>query len=805
MQKRRTYHENVLSGRSWHLSLAVILLAIVLRWHENSTVWKRPSYVLSMNKEIDGNPFYGMCYRGQPLLHPKAVYCDHYSDSLMKRILHGWVKPLNRVELRRDTLKLFDEITLSVVMPFHNLGIMTCQSLYELALDSLHFTTEFILVNDESDETEAGKVYACLKRLQHEFLMEYQIVENKKSIGYGPSCNHGAKMAHGNILLFANNDMFVGNGAIHAMIDTLHKFPQAGIVGPVFLGNDMIFQEMGGVIYQDASAANAYRGRRSIPKPLFMAHEVDYISAACLMIRKVDFDALGGFDKAYGRGYYEDTDLAMGVRQLGKRVILQPFAIAFHQEGGTFGSETPEKQKLMDRNKMIFFSKWEKELKVHTPPSTSPIESRERYILNPVLWADQYFITPSHDSGSQRTEQILKFLQGTGFQITFLPMTVVASEEIMPSIAKMRYNGIQILTERNTTICEADTNTCRFNLIFIARPYTFRDIQQDLQDCCKGVPVVYDTVDLHFLREARQRLKDFETDKTFGVDEIVDIIHCAGLATQVDIETCLGHNHGLVNMSPGVINHFRWIHSLMETELNSIRQSHLTLVVSEEERSIISKMGIPGSKLKILSNIYPDEIIDQAFQKILQTNRSNEFGAIFVGNFQHIPNIGAVESLVNITQVVSQAYPDFIMHIVGSHELPNDLMRRILTVENIVFHGWLSDEDLDLLYENVICAFIPLSTGAGVKGKVASAYLHGVPVVGSRIATEGMGFEDGRNFLLAEDPGAYLEAYSHIRSRTQQRNELTKRGIQVLQHRLSFSSAAKNLSTMLNQLGYYTP
>lgn len=49
--------------------------------------------------------------------------------------------------------------------------------------------------------------------------------------------------------------------------------------------------------------------------PLLMAHEVDYISAACIVISKNLFDDLGGFSPEYGRGYYEDTDLAMNARE----------------------------------------------------------------------------------------------------------------------------------------------------------------------------------------------------------------------------------------------------------------------------------------------------------------------------------------------------------------------------------------------------------------------------------------------------------------------------------------------------------
>lgn len=51
------------------------------------------------------------------------------------------------------------------------------------------------------------------------------------------------------------------------------------------------------------------------------------------------FLGLGGFDDVYIEGYWEDTDLAMRIRQAGKDVLVQPLSIIYHQEGRTFGTD----------------------------------------------------------------------------------------------------------------------------------------------------------------------------------------------------------------------------------------------------------------------------------------------------------------------------------------------------------------------------------------------------------------------------------------------------------------------------------
>jgi GT2 family glycosyltransferase len=59
----------------------------------------------------------------------------------------------------------------------------------------------------------------------------------------------------------------------------------------------------------------------------------DYISGACLVMRRQLYMAIGGLDDRFGQGYYEDTDLAMSVRAHGLHVAVQPLAVVYHQEG----------------------------------------------------------------------------------------------------------------------------------------------------------------------------------------------------------------------------------------------------------------------------------------------------------------------------------------------------------------------------------------------------------------------------------------------------------------------------------------
>src|SRR5207248_7569450 len=90
---------------------------------------------------------------------------------------------------------------------------------------------------------------------------------------------------------------------------------------------------------RDGSGWN--RGKFDDPrKPEYnFLREVDYCSAACLMLPKSLFQRIGGFDMRYVPLYYEDTDLAFKVRAAGFKVLYQPLSEVFHFEGATGGTD----------------------------------------------------------------------------------------------------------------------------------------------------------------------------------------------------------------------------------------------------------------------------------------------------------------------------------------------------------------------------------------------------------------------------------------------------------------------------------
>ena len=126
---------------------------------------------------------------------------------------------------------------------------------------------------------------------------------------------------------------------------------------------------------------------------------------------------------------------------------------------------------------------------------------------------------------------------------------------------------------------------------------------------------------------------------------------------------------------------------------------------------------------------------------------------MFVGSFAHPPNADAVRwFLSDVFPLVRAEVPDARLQIVG-RGVPDDLLAQ--AGEGVDILGWLPS--LDVIYARSRVAIAPLRYGAGLKGKVAEALSHGVPVVVTRIAAEGMGIEHGESGWVADDPVGFAQ------------------------------------------------
>jgi len=233
-----------------------------------------------------------------------------------------------------DEFPPVSKTTVSIVIPCYNNVALTraCLRAVQETVPGGVGTTIVVVDDASTDDTPRAlrELAAQDDRLE--------IVTNAANVGFISSCNRGAQVAQGDLLVFLNNDTLPLAGWLQAIVELFFNRPDAGVVGGKLLYPDGRLQEAGGVVFADGSAANVGRLEYDADAPMFnFVREVDYCSGALLATPRELFISLGGFDPRYLPAYYEDADYCFEVRRRGHRVYYQPRSAIVHREGASSG------------------------------------------------------------------------------------------------------------------------------------------------------------------------------------------------------------------------------------------------------------------------------------------------------------------------------------------------------------------------------------------------------------------------------------------------------------------------------------
>ncbi|HVE55036.1 MAG TPA: glycosyltransferase, partial [Ramlibacter sp.] len=584
----------------------------------------------------------------------------------------------------------------SIVVPAHNGLALTLACLHSLARHRGATPFEVIVVDDASSDATA-QVLPTIPGLVN--------VRLDTNVGFIAACKAGTAQARGEFLVLLNNDTYAQPGWLEALLDTFATHPDTGLAGSKLVYPDRRLQEAGGIVFADGSAWNYGRtGHPDDPRFNFV-READYCSGAAIALPRALFAELGGFDPLYAPAYYEDTDLAMRVRQHGLKVRYQPASVVVHHEGATSGTDVNTGTKAYQvSNHMKFLEHWRETLAAtHPAPGGTDIarasDHRKRHR---VLVLDACTPTPDRDSGSVRMFALLRLLLGLECSVCFVNEAQRHDGDYTRALQQLGVEAWWHPWMRGLPSWLAQ-HGARLDLVIASRHYVLGPLLPLLRLHAPQAQVVFDTVDLHFLREER-------TAAATG--------NGAALAAA---------------------------QRTREAELALVDGADATWVVSPVERELLLRLR-PGATVEVVSNIH-----DVAAATPGPEGRT---GLLFVGGFRHPPNVDAVRWLVTeIMPRVRSRRPGIELQVVGS-DLPPDL--RALGGDGVHWHGYVAS--LDALLRTSRLSVAPLRYGAGVKGKVNQALAAGLPVVATTCAVEGMGLVDGIDALVADDADAFADA-----------------------------------------------
>jgi N-acetylglucosaminyl-diphospho-decaprenol L-rhamnosyltransferase len=200
---------------------------------------------------------------------------------------------------------------------------------------------EIIVVDSASGD-------AIAERLAAEVPQARLFVEAKNG-GYGAGCNRGSRETSRPLLLFLNSDTAVAPGAVESLVAALDADPAAAAAGPRLINPDGSLQPSiqrlptPWRIFCESSGLASLSGGRGFLRGHTKTREdherrgyVAALRGAALLLRRSDFEEVGGFDETFFL-YAEETDLLARLSARGRGILYEPEARVTHLGGGSTG------------------------------------------------------------------------------------------------------------------------------------------------------------------------------------------------------------------------------------------------------------------------------------------------------------------------------------------------------------------------------------------------------------------------------------------------------------------------------------
>lgn len=580
----------------------------------------------------------------------------------------------------------------SMIIPVYNQFPYTYHCLKSLLEHTGNTYGYEIIVADDNSTDDTVRL--------HEIAENIRIIKNKENMRFLKNCCHAAESARGRYILFLNNDTQVQKDWLEPLIRLMESTSKAGIVGSKLVYPDGTLQEAGGIVWKDASAWNY--GNRSDPEnPEFnYVKEADYISGACIMIRASLWKEIGGFDQTFAPAYYEDTDLAFEIRKRGYKVYYQPLSVVVHFEGASNGTDLTEGQKYYQvQNREKFYEKWKDVLSdEHYENGSRVFAARDRSSgKKTLLIIDHYVPLYDKDAGSRCMYHYVKFFLRMGYQVKFIGDNFFRHEPYTTTLQQM---GVEVLYGKYYSSSWKEwirSNAAFIDYVILSRPHiSIKYI--DFIRSHTNAKIIYFGHDLHYLRMTRE----YE------------------LSGNVQART----------------DAREW----KKLELELMRKADISYYFSQAELSEIAKLDTDVKVRRVPIYIY-QQIPDVNYKA------DSRKDILFVGGFGHPPNVDAVRWLKEaIMPNVWKYNQDIRLHVVGSN--PTQEIRDFAG-SNLVIHGFVTDEELEKIYQSIKLAIVPLRYGAGIKGKIIEGMMRGIPLVTTSIGIEGI--EGAENIVEVSD------------------------------------------------------
>lgn len=250
-----------------------------------------------------------------------------------------------------------------VVIPCHELWSVTRNCLRTLALHASERIERVVVVDNGSGEKTKGD----MRRLLVDGIADYgkdkpiadlaksgrlTLLRNEANLDFGSACNAAANLGEKTepYVLFLNNDTFCDSDFLSPLAELLDEKPEAAAVGALLLFPGTVHVQHAGVAFVERDGQiipeHAYFGFDEATAEVGIEREWPAVTGACMLVRRSDFEAAGGFCDSLDPGKpvfetgfpFEDVDLCVKFRRSGRQVWMRPRSRLYHHNSATIAA-----------------------------------------------------------------------------------------------------------------------------------------------------------------------------------------------------------------------------------------------------------------------------------------------------------------------------------------------------------------------------------------------------------------------------------------------------------------------------------
>jgi O-antigen biosynthesis protein len=258
----------------------------------------------------------------------------------------------------------------SLIIPTRNGLALLRQCIASIVQKTTYRHYEIVVVDNGSDDPATLAYFKDLVKMP-----QIQILRIDEPFNYSALNNDAVKVAKGELIGLMNNDIeVISSDWLDELVSHALR-PGVGAVGARLWFPNETLQHGGLVLGLGGVAGHAHmgmaRGQLGYQSRASLTQNLSAVTAACLVVKKSIFEAVGGLNERDLAVAFNDVDFCLRVREAGYRNVWTPFAELYHHESASRGYEdTPEKLQRFAKEMAYMHQRWG--LLLQADPAYSP-------------------------------------------------------------------------------------------------------------------------------------------------------------------------------------------------------------------------------------------------------------------------------------------------------------------------------------------------------------------------------------------------------------------------------------------------